>query len=57
MTVPPTAIKVLRFMKLSKMLRLARLKKLMMKYEQSFTFNQYRPGPPGASPRPPRFPQ
>jgi hypothetical protein len=33
--------KVLRFMKLSKMLRLARLKKLMMKYEQSFTFNQY----------------
>ena len=35
MTVPPTAIEVLRFMKLSKMLRLARLKELMMKHEQS----------------------
>ena len=35
------ALKVFRLMKLSKMLRLARLKKLMLKYEQSFTFNQY----------------
>eukprot|EP01052_Picozoa_sp_SAG31_P001810 SAG31_NODE_61_length_29286_cov_444.645973_3_plen_875_part_00 len=35
------ALKVFRLLKLSKMLRLARLKKLMLKYEQSFTFNQY----------------